>query len=225
MCNASNCGIMALLIVLWSTELNFWQIWLLITIFSIHFQMTTEKKEEKKSFEEMWADAKKNSGDFNTWTSLLTHVEQNVLLIGELIFPPKFRRCHHHYLGFLRQRPKTFSYLIPRHSKRSRRVSLILRTLPLLLRLLEKTRRLGAEKCPGRRGTCHGKMSRNFRERPASHSFIGRPLATVHKLHQIKSQGSRGWGRAVAGFIQTSYRCKFSADSLLPSSINARTRE
>ena len=48
-------------------------------------QMTTEKKEEKKSFEEMWADVKKNSSDFNAWTSLLTHVEQNVLLIGEFL--------------------------------------------------------------------------------------------------------------------------------------------
>ncbi|XP_003744754.1 pre-mRNA-processing factor 39 [Galendromus occidentalis] len=65
--------------------------------------MTTEKKEEKKSFEEMWADAKKNSGDFNGWTSLLTHVEQNVLLIG-------IQSAREVFLSFFEHYPYCYGY-------------------------------------------------------------------------------------------------------------------
>lgn len=61
--------------------------------------MSTEKKDDsKKSLEELWTTVRKNSSDFNAWTALLGHVEQNVLLVGECsqiiaidkYFKPKF---------------------------------------------------------------------------------------------------------------------------------------
>ena len=152
----------------------------------------------------MWADVKKNSSDFNAWTSLLTHVEQNVLLIGEFLHFSRSRldrRCDSaHLLSDLH-----LSSVVSRHPKRSWRLPFIFRTLPLLLRILEKTCWSGAEKRSGRGGTRDGEVPRDLRERSPSHSSICWPLAAVYQLHQNKAQRSRGGGRGIESSIQASH--------------------
>ncbi|OQR78121.1 pre-mRNA-processing factor 39-like [Tropilaelaps mercedesae] len=45
--------------------------------------MSGDKRDDsKKSLDELWTAVRKNSSDFNAWTALLGHVEQNVLLVG-----------------------------------------------------------------------------------------------------------------------------------------------